>query len=182
MTRLGNPTKEQSYLSLSLLDENLEPILGASGAVNAFQAVFPRLLRGCPWSFSLSRLSNYRSNITKGNSKIDQLFMTASDSTTIIIPLDIRRVTGPTNDVLDWNTKIASVPVPMTVEEGKSSDVFYGSGINVRKPSSDLFYGTGIQVKFMNDLRPSPSGSKRMEHDSDYEVQVHGLEKELPRV
>ena len=138
MTRLGNPTKEQSYLSLSLLDEYLEPIPGASGAINVFQAIFPKLYYRD--FIGLSPFQDYQiiaARSTKGNDKKDQLFIMASDTNTVIIALDIRRVSGPTNDASDWNTKITSVPVPMIAEEGKAADVYYGSG---------------IQIRFMNDL------------------------------
>jgi hypothetical protein len=143
MKRLGNPTKENSYLSLVLLDENLQPIPGASGAVNTFQVIQP----SCYDRKDLSPFQDYTiiaARSTKGNDKKDQLFMTGSDRYTIIIPLDIRRVPAPTNDALYWNTKITSVPVPMIVEKGKSSE---------------MFYGNGIQVRFMNNINP-PIGAK----------------------
>ena len=41
MRRKDNPTKEQSYLVLALLDEKLQPIPGASAAVRPFQAIMP---------------------------------------------------------------------------------------------------------------------------------------------
>lgn len=138
LRKFGQPTKEQSYLSLSLLDEHLQPIPNASCAVNTFQALLP----DCYKSQEMSPFQDYQiiaARSTIGYDKKDQLFMVASDSFTVILPLDIRRVPGPTNDASDWKTKITSVPVPMIQETDAASD---------------LFYGNGLQVRFMTNIKP----------------------------
>ena len=65
--------------------------------------------------------------------------MMASDVKTIITPIDIRRVTGPMNDDEGWSTWIKSKAVPMILQEDELSN---------------LFYGTGLQVRFMENMRP----------------------------
>jgi hypothetical protein len=139
----GNPTKEQSYLSLSLLDEHLEPIPNASCAVNTYKALLP----DCYAREELSPFHDYQiiaARSTEGNAKKDQLFMIASNVFSVILPLDIRRVPGPTNDAINWKTKISSNPVPMipsTLSEKTES-------------LPDLFYGYGLQVRFMTNIVP----------------------------
>ena len=131
MKRAGNPTKELSYLSLALLDAELNPIPGASAVISTFKALLPRC-------FPLARmnpLQDYQviaARSTRGNKKKDQLFLTASDTKTVIFPFDIRRVPGPTNDADGWNAKIKSQPIPMTPQEGDLSDIFHGVGLQVR--------------------------------------------------
>ena len=141
MRKFGQPTKEQSYLNLALLDADLQPIPDASAALLPFYVLFPQ----CYEEGTLSDFQDYQIiavRSTKGNRKKDQLFLTTSDRKTSIFPIDIRRVLGPTNDAEGWNTKMKSKPVPMIPEEGDSPD---------------LFYGKGLQVRFMDDIAPKNS-------------------------
>jgi hypothetical protein len=139
MRRLNRTVNEHSYLSLALLDDNLQHIPGASASVLAYQALLPE----CIEKSYLSPFQDYQiiaARSTIGNKKKDQLFMMASDVKTVITPIDIRRVPRPTNDAKGWNTKIKSKPIPMIQQK---DDEF-----------SILFYGTGLQVRFMENIRP----------------------------
>jgi hypothetical protein len=150
--KYGNPTKEQSYLSLTLLDENLQSIPGASCAVNVYQALLPNC-----YARQMAQHSPFQdyqviaARSTKENDKKDQLFMIASDVSTVILPLDIRRVPKPTNDATDWNTKIDSSPVPMinAIHIESNASVF-----SQNTTMSDLFYGQGLQVRLMTNFSP----------------------------
>ena len=153
----GQPTKEQSYLNLVLLDADLQPIPDASGALLPFYILFPK----CYEAETLSAFQDYQiiaARSTKGNRKKDQLFMTASDRKTSIFPIDIRRVLGPTNDAKGWNTKMKSKPVPMIPEEGDSPD---------------FFYGKGLQVRFMDDIAPK---NRSLGTGCKYDLNYHSMD------
>eukprot|EP00548_Thalassiothrix_antarctica_P015548 CAMPEP_0194168208 /NCGR_PEP_ID=MMETSP0154-20130528/3248_1 /TAXON_ID=1049557 /ORGANISM="Thalassiothrix antarctica, Strain L6-D1" /LENGTH=487 /DNA_ID=CAMNT_0038879305 /DNA_START=128 /DNA_END=1592 /DNA_ORIENTATION=- len=132
MRRNGNPTKEQSYLTLALLDEHLRPIPGASAAARPFQIL---ISAPCYDKASLDYFQDFQiiaMRSTKGNDKKDQLFMISSDNRSYIFVLDIRRVPAPTNDGLGWDTKVKGTPVKMITPEGENSTLFYGSGLQIR--------------------------------------------------
>lgn len=139
MPRFGYNPREHSYLSLTLLDDYLQPIPNASAIVLAYQAMLPECYHRK--KMKLSPFHDYQViavRSTKGNPKKDQLFMTASDVNTKIFPIDIRRVPAPTNSAEGWQTKMTNDPVPMIPQD----------------PSSHLFYGRGLQVRFMKNVKP----------------------------
>ena len=132
MRRLNNPTKENSFLSLSLLDDDLQPIPGASALVNVGGAILP-------WKCYKKKMLDpfqdyhiYAARSTKGNAKKDQLFLITSDVSSYIFPLDIRRVPAPTNNFSGWNTKVKGAPVNMIAENENDKLTFYGRGLQVR--------------------------------------------------
>jgi hypothetical protein len=132
MRRMNNPTKEYALLSLSLLDDNLQPIPGASASVNVAGAILPS---GCYNKAMMEYFQDYHiyaARTTKGNVKKDQLFLIASDVKSYIFPLDIRRVPAPTNDASGWNTKVKGNPVKMIAENENDKLKFYGRGLQVR--------------------------------------------------
>jgi len=132
MRRMNNPTKEYALLSLSLLDDDLQPIPGASASVNVAGAILPSR---CYNKGMMERFQDYHiyaARTTKGNAKKDQLFLIASDVSSYIFPLDIRRVPAPTNDASGWNTKVKGPPVNMIAENENDKLKFYGRGLQVR--------------------------------------------------
>jgi hypothetical protein len=132
MRRMNNPTEENSYLSLALLDGDLQPIPGASASLRLAQAVLPWK---CYNKFLLEPFQDYQViavRSTKGNDKKDQLFVMASDVGTHIFAFDIRRVPAPTNNASGWDTKVKGRPIPMIAKHENDSHQFYGQGLQVR--------------------------------------------------
>jgi hypothetical protein len=174
MPRKNNPTKEQSFLSLALLDEHLKPIPNASCAVNTYQALLP----SCYQKYDLSQFQDYQiiaARSTQGYDKKDQLFIIASDIFTIILPLDIRRVPYATNDASGWDTKINSLPVTMLTPSSDNDN----SMIRSSSSSSDLFYGHGLQVRFMTNIAPpnvTDCGQVLMYNMMDWKKNYHVFE------
>lgn len=137
--KFDNPTKEQSYLSLALLDEDLQAIPGASAVFLPYYELFPK----CYQVNTLSVFQDYQIIVmrsSKDNPKKDQLFLYGSDRGSHIFPIDIRRVPNATNDVTNWKTKIKSKT--------------FAKMIHDEKELSHLYYGQGLQVRFMDDLFP----------------------------
>ena len=141
--RSENATKEQSYLSLSLLDENLQPIPGASSAVRLYQALSSYCYN--KKTSILEPFQDYQiiaTRSTKGNDKKDQLFVMASDKRTFIFPIDIRRVPAAidSDEGPDWDTKIKGTPISMTTSKPDLVGRSYGEGLQLRL-MDDLFPG-----------------------------------------
>mmetsp|Transcript_17112 Transcript_17112/g.22211 ORF Transcript_17112/g.22211 Transcript_17112/m.22211 type:complete len:646 (-) Transcript_17112:105-2042(-) len=140
--RANHTTREHSYMSLALLDDDLKPIPGASASIRFGQAVLP-------WNcYKRSKMDAFLDfhiiavRSTKGNIKKDQLFVITFDAPgAYIFPIDIRRVPAPTNDDSDWNTtKIKGKAIPMILE---SSVGEYDDGETLK------FYGSGLQIRLM---------------------------------
>jgi hypothetical protein len=141
MRRMYNPTKEHSYLTLALLDGDLQPIPGASASLRLAQAVLPSKCynRGMMEPFQDYQIIAVRS--TKGNDKKDQLFVMASDKPTHIFAIDIRRVPAPTNDASGWDTKVKGRPIPMIAKNENELHQFYGQGLQVRLMEDNITPG-----------------------------------------
>ena len=143
MRRMGHGTKEQTYLVLALVDEDLQPIPKASAALRAMNVLLPSQ---CTKRKEIDVFQDFQiiaARTTKGNPKKDQLFMVSSDSRTYIFVIDIRRVPSPTNDVSGWDTKVKGTPVRM----GSVSD-------QEDEKKSSHFYGQGLQLRFRDDQKP----------------------------
>ena len=170
MRKMNNPTKEYSYLSLSLLDSDLQPIPGASAFVNLAQAVLP------PNDYKKLMLSPFQdfqiiaARTTKGNDKKDQLFVVTSDVKTYIFPIDIRRVPAPTNDVFGWKTKLLGKPVEMIVKNETMKHHFYGRGLQVRLMENNF---RGYRKNIRNVLRSNVFDFQKNYHV--YEAEQNGV-------
>lgn len=166
MRKGGHTAKDQSYLSIALLDENLQPIVGASASVLPNYFMFPRQYKKASGNL-FQDYYLYVARSSKANPKKDQIFLYASDSKSYMFPMDLRRVPKATNSALDWNTKINNDPVPMIAEKGSSPDFFYGTGLQVRfidcsKHGFFPFYGGFYSVDWKKNYHffeiPDPDG------------------------
>lgn len=164
--RLGLPTKEQSYLTLTILDESLQPIPEASAAVRPYEVLTSNY---CIREKELDPFQDFQiiaMRSTKGNDKKDQLFMISSDANSYIFAIDLRRVPVPTNNSTDWDTKVKGNPVKM---------------VDIDKPN--LFYGKGLQVRFW------VTGTKRknkcfyflFDNSLDFRKNYHVFEAQDPK-
>jgi hypothetical protein len=135
--KMQNPTKEQSFLSITLLDSDLNPIENASVIVSPMHAMMP----SCYQKSRLSYFQDYQviaARSTKSNPKKDQLFLFASDKASYMFPMDLRRVPGITNEYKDWKTKMISVPIQMN--------------------NPPFSYGMGLQIRFWKNKDLIPKG------------------------
>lgn len=139
MQRYDHGAREHTYLSLALLDDDLQPIPHASAIVHAYQAMLPECYNRRPKMMSpMHDHQVIAARSTRGNPKKDQLFLIVSNANSMIFPIDIRRVPAPTNSGEGWQTKMTNDPVPMIPT----------------KSNEHVFYGSGLQVRFMRNVRP----------------------------
>jgi len=144
MERLDNPTNENSYLSLSLLDENLQAIPGATAYVRLTQAIVEyKCFLKEHFKDTFQDYQIIAMPTTKGNGRKDQLFVVASDSKSYIFPIDIRRVPAPTNSAIGWDTKLKGEPIPMIPTIGEEDEEIQ---------SQNLFYGRGLQIRLSEKI------------------------------
>lgn len=137
--KMYNPTKEQSYLSITLLDIDLNPIDNASIVVSPMHAMMP----SCYQKSGLSYFQDYQviaARSTKSNSKKDQLFLFASDKASYMFPMDLRRVPIISHENSNWKTKMISLSVEIN--------------------NPPFSYGSGLQVRFWKNEDLIPKGAK----------------------